>query len=699
MRVIPVCIVACLTAGSMAAADDQAGIEFFEKRIRPVLVEHCYKCHSADAARRQELKGQLQLDTRAGVRQGGESGKALVPGKPAQSVLISALKHIDFEMPPGRKLPEPVIRDFEHWISIGAPDPRDGKPVEFRQGIDYEAGRKHWAYQPLDPGGVPVVHSADWPARDIDRYILAKIEANELSPSGDAPPLTVLRRLSFDLTGLPPTREQVARFESLPEDNVTDAYAKLVDELLESRHFGEHWARHWFDGIRYDANIETSSWYRNWVIRAFNEDLPYHEFIRRQIAGSLLNHDSAGDMADNVIAGQMLIFNSREADFVEASLEVIGQQFLGISFNCAKCHDHKFDAISQRDYFALAGILTSSKVPKNANDGLPLPGTETKLITIHDQEPRRIGDTRLLIGGDRSRPGDVVPRRLPTVFFEQEPPPIESTDTSGRLELANWIGDPKNPLAARVTVNRVWLRLTGRGIVPTANDFGVNGDPPTHPRLLDHLARRLIESGGSLKSVVRDVALSRTYRLSLRGSPDSVERDYENRWFSRANARRLQYEEILDQLLFVAGRLELEPVEPTRSPAQYAKRKRRDRSYGGPRTIYLRPDSSEAGTFDGANPELLVESRSESVTAPQMMYFMNGPLVRDLCQATTDRVRELAASRGDGNDAFVQTAYRAILSRPPTGTELSLGAEFLSEQKHDEYIHALLCCNEFLYLN
>ena len=328
---------------------------------------------------------------------------------------------------------------------------------------------------------------------------------------------------------------------------------------------------------------------------------------------------------------------------------------------------------------------------------MPLPGTSEKLITVSDQESKRIGDTRFLIGGDRSRPGDLVPRRLPRVFFADEPPAIESTETSGRLELARWIGKPANPLAARVVVNRVWLRLLGRGIVATPNDFGKNGDPPTHPKLLDHLAGRLIVTGSSLKSVIRDVALSRTYRQSLQGRPESLKRDFDNRLLSRATAKRLQYEQIMDQLMAVAGRLDLNPVEPQRSPSKYPGRKRKDRTYGGPRTIYLRKDTVEAGTFDGANPELLVEQRAASVTAPQMMYFMNGAVVRDLCQATTQRV--LQHTGNDENSAIVTTAYRLLFSRPPTAEELQLGLSFLEKQKVNDYIHALLSTNEFIYLN
>ncbi len=678
------------------AVADEPGVAFFEKRIRPVLVAHCYECHSAEAARNDELGGGLQLDTRAGVLQGGESGPVVVPGKPAESALVRALKYLDAEMPPEKPLPKAVIADFERWIELGVPDPREGEPVAVRRkGVDYDEGRKHWAYQPLDPGEPPKVQKGDWPAGEIDRYVLARMEEHGLAPAVDADRFAVVRRLCFDLTGLPPTPEQVARVEKVAPPDLPAAYESLVDELLASPQFGVHWARHWLDGVRFNPQLETSAYYRNWLVRAFNEDMRYEPFVQRQVAGDLLEAADVDEAAGNLVAAQMLAYNGREADFVESSLEVLGQQFLGLSLNCAKCHDHEFDAVSQEDYYALAGTLTSSTVPKNARDGVVIPGTETKLLGLFDDEPKKIGDTYLLLGGDRDRRGDLVPRRLPQVFFEDEPPRIGSETTSGRLELARWLGDLDQPLLARVAVNRVWQRLVGRGIVPTPNDFGTNGDPPTHPRLLDHLATRFVESGGSTKAVVRKIALSRTYRLSVRADAATVQQDLENDWLARAHTRRLSFEPVMDSLLAHAGELDLAIPEPVDQIKHWPTRKRKDKSFGGPRALFVRDQGRESSTFDGPSTELIVVERARSVTAPQMMYLLNGEMVRNLAPKIAKRVESTATSP----DGRIDAAYRLLFARPAASEEVELGLAFVAEHGLDRYVHTLLLTNEFLYLH
>ncbi len=294
---------------SYAFADE--GTDFFEKKIRPVLAAKCYSCHSAEAAKKRGLKGGLQLDSRTGIRAGGESGPAVVPGDVAKSLIIESIRRESFEMPPEEQLPENVIADFVHWIEIGAPDPRDGEPVAVSYEIDYVEGRNHWAYRPLTPGDDPLINDKSWPAGKIDDYILEKIERAGLRPAADAAPVAMLRRVSFDLTGLPPTVEQVERFEMLSAGDASAAYAELVDELLNSPHFGEQWARHWLDGIRYDPAMETSAYYRNWVIKALNDDLPYNEFLRWQIAGDLLDLKDKSQRADAFVATQFIAYNGR----------------------------------------------------------------------------------------------------------------------------------------------------------------------------------------------------------------------------------------------------------------------------------------------------------------------------------------------------------------------------------------------------
>ncbi len=682
-----------LLSGSVVADERK---DFFEKKIRPVLVKKCYRCHSAVAVKKGRLGGGLQLDTRAGIRAGGETGPAVVPGSSRKSLLIAALRHQKLEMPPNEKLSPTVIADFVTWIETGAADPREGKPIPIQTGIDYEKGRKHWCDPRLRPVEVTTVKDKTWPRGKIDHYILARIEKSKLQPADDAEPLTLLRRLGFALTGLPPSLEQAKRFEALSSTSYQSEYKRVVDELLNSARFGEHWARHWLDGVRYDPQVETSAFYRNWVINAFNQDMPYNEFLRKQIAGDLLPATNDKEKEGNILAAQMLVYNRTEADPVEASLEVLGQQMLGISLNCARCHDHKFDAVSQEDYYALAGILKSSKYPKSARDGLTIPSTSTKVVAIMDEKPNRIGPTHFLEGGDSSRRGKLIPRRLPRVFFAKEPSTIESKK-SGRLELANWIGDANNSLTARVMANRIWQRLIGYGIVRTPNDFGTNGEAPTHPQLLDYLATVMIKSNWSIKAVIREIVLSRTYQQSVVTTASTKSKDHANKLFTRAVPTRLQYEQIMDQLLSVAGRLESGMVQPVLKINKWPKHRRKDKTYGGPRAIYVRADDHLKRTFDGPNTELLMVRRARSVTAPQALYFLNSEMLRELSPITAQRIRKLSNSQKIA--VLIQNAYRVLFTRLPVRKEQDLGAEFIGKYGFDRYVHALLCTNELIHLN
>ena len=694
MRISVLFLLSAIALPASLLADE--GTDFFEKKIRPVLVEKCYSCHSAEAVSKRSLKGGLQLDTRAGIRAGGESGPAVVPGDAGKSLLVESIRRESFEMPPDEKLPDDVIGDFVRWIEMGAPDPRDGDPVAVSDEIDYDEARKHWAYQPLAKPSAPKVRNTQWPAGDIDHYVLKAIEEAGLQPADDASPLSVLRRLCFDLTGLPPALEQVQHFETVSHEKAPLEYAKLVDHLLASQQFGEHWARHWLDGIRYNSQLETSAFYRNWAIRALNDDLPYNDFLRWQIAGDLLDLPQS-QRADAFVATQFIAYNGREDDYIESSLEVLGQQIFGISFNCGKCHDHKFDAFSQQDYYSLAGIFTSTEVPKNGRDGAKIPGTDTQVITVVDREPKHVGDTYFLLGGDKSRRGDIVRRRLPQVFFIGDAPGVGTEEQSGRLELANWVGSPDNVLAARVIVNRIWQWMIGRGIVTTPNDFGTNGDAPTHPELLNYLASRLIQEKWSLKAVIREVALSRVYRLSVEAGDEGLQRDQTNRLYTRAIPKRLQFEQIMDNLLSVAGKLELNMVDPVPSISKFPQQRRRDKSYGGPRAIYCRSDSPVKSTLDGPNPELLSPERARSVTAPQALLFLNSDMLRRLSEDTANRVESL--TQEDQSDARIEMAYRILFSRPPTDDEQQLGVEFIDLQGLKQYIHTLMCTNEFIHLN
>ncbi len=424
--------------GDVFAAESTAeGLAFFEKKIRPVLVENCYKCHSASS---EKVKGGLLLDTREGIRKGGESGHAVVPGNLKESLLISALKHDDFEMPPKKVLPAAVVADFEKWIQDGAADPRRAtRPVAKADSIDIEAGRKHWAYQPLKAPAIPKVTDAAWPANDIDRFILARLESAGLQPGADAEKIILIRRLYFDLVGLPPTPKEITRFV---DDKSPGAYENLVDRLIKSPRFGERWGRHWLDVVRYAESMSLRgrllkhAWrYRDYVIEAFNDDLPYDQFLTQQLAGDLLETSSVDAQRRNLIAttflvmGDALLENQNKSqldmDIVDEQLDVIGKSLLAQTIACARCHDHKFDPIPTSDYYAMAGIFKNIQGLKHANVStnmeIPLPILEeskreleihssavTKLQSeISELKPKIAGNDRLPVQA-KDLPGIVV---------------------------------------------------------------------------------------------------------------------------------------------------------------------------------------------------------------------------------------------------------------------------------------------------
>ncbi|MFM7150292.1 MAG: DUF1549 domain-containing protein, partial [Gemmataceae bacterium] len=365
-----------VVASSVTSAE---GIAFFEKHIRPVLVAECFSCHSTEKG--NKIRGGLALDTREGMRKGGDTGAILVPGQPGRSPILQALRHASpkLAMPPKKKLSEDVVANFERWIRMGAPDPRgEALASAPKHEIDIEKGRSFWAFQPPRKTAPPVVKNTAWPRNDVDKFLLASLEARGLSPVGDADRHTLIRRVTFDLIGLPPTREEVEAFVKDPSPDA-EALAKVVDRLLEKPQFGERWGRHWLDVARY---AETSgkqvnfnyphAWrYRDWVIASFNADKPYDRFIQEQLAGDLLPARDARERASQQVATGFLAIGSKphnernarqfEMDVVDEQIDATTQAFMGLTVACARCHDHKFDPISMKDYYALAGIFRSTQ--------------------------------------------------------------------------------------------------------------------------------------------------------------------------------------------------------------------------------------------------------------------------------------------------------------------------------------------------
>ena len=398
------------------------GIEFFESKIRPVLIKHCYECHAADS---KSIRGGLLLDTRAGLLKGGDSGPALEPGKPAESMLLESLRFESFEMPPSGKLSPEIIADFETWIKMGAPDPRDGESKIVKQSIDIEAGKQFWAFRPITDHPVPTVTDADWNETDIDRLVRARQEQQKLKPSATASRTTLVRRLYYDLTGLPPTPAQIDRYLKDPSPAATE---KLVDELLASPHFGERWGRYWLDIARYSQStgggrslLYDSAWrYRNYVIDSFNADKPYDQFITEQIAGDLLEAKDYQQQREHLVATAFLLLGPTNyeqqdkeqlrMDVIDEQIQTVGRAFLSMTLGCARCHDHKFDPVPASDYYALAGIFRSTKMltPGNVSGWtkrpLPLPTPEKMkydayhqtLASLDSQIKSKQGELKLL---------------------------------------------------------------------------------------------------------------------------------------------------------------------------------------------------------------------------------------------------------------------------------------------------------------
>ncbi len=740
-------------------------------------MKECYECHSATA---KEIKAGLTLDTRDGLRTGGDTGPAIVPGRPGQSLMIKALKHVDPErgMPPTKKLPAEVVADFERWISLGAPDPRDGAAAKAaKYEIDIEKGRQFWSFQPPKKAAVPTVKDAAWPRSDIDRYLLAALEAKGLQPVADAGPHTLVRRLYFDLIGLPPTPEQVESFVSQYGADPQAALAAAVDALLASPQFGERWGRHWLDVARYAESSGRAAnfayphaWrYRDYVIGAFNADKPYDQFIREQLAGDLLSAKDDVQKAEFLVATGFLAVGPKahdernprqfQMDVADEQIDATFQAFQGLTVACARCHDHKFDPFPQKDYYALAGIFRSTEtcygtirviqsnhpsplitLPKDADVTMPLEpltaerrtGIEKQIQDVRDQmsnitgqdgfirriflqsrvstlrsqldlyeadgtpkplamgvrERRGASDSPVYNRGELNEPGETVRRGFPQVLTKNQP--YIGRGGSGRRELADWIASKDNPLTARVMANRVWLHLIGRGIVPTPDNFGASGLPPSHPALLDHLAQSFVENGWSVKKLIRSIVLSRAYQLSSQMDEKNFEADPDNVLVWRMPQRRLEAEALRDTMLALSGQLDLTPPKGS-SVARGGEGNASFRFRGRPgaggdaaaaethRTVYsaiVRDGLPETLTlFDFPDPSLIIGERATTTVPAQSLYLMNNPFVIRQAEALADR---LLAGSGD-DAARVMRVYQLCYSRQPSSREVAAAQQFVAD--------------------
>ncbi|MDF1812184.1 MAG: DUF1549 domain-containing protein [Verrucomicrobiales bacterium] len=918
-------------------ANGTEGFAFFEEKVRPVLSTYCYDCHSEEAGKQ---KGGLLLDRKEGWQTGGDSGPAIIPGDLEESILLHSISWLDdnLQMPPKRKLGPAEIGILQQWVKMGAPDPRDQELHKAlrKNFIDYETARKGWSVQPHRNPPVPENMHSEWPANGIDHFILSAIESAELTPVADASPEELIRRTSFDLTGLPPTTEQVASFVKSPGQQ---HFAQLVDEMIASPQFGEKWGRHWLDVVRYadsnggDRNFTYHhAWrFRNYVIDSFNKDRPYHEMVRQHIAGDLLPAANDTQRSEQLIASsflslgpKMLTERDKEKlylDTADEQIDTIGRAFLGLAIGCARCHDHKFDPISQEDYYAMTGFFRSTQVilgtqngcvnvaswveqalpgadkslaekvarselvmrlavdssfrqkagGKMSLDGLPFggvlydetdaqligdwtPSTLTKYrfgeqyihddrkakgkkrvvfrgslpesgeyevrlaysshqsraqnipIVVHSKHGRKIvelnqrktpsvgdlfepigqfyfekggacsvtiettgtdgyvivdglqfiavkdmaseklalsgeqdipngdlyrmsekelkselakllksfrkeplamaprdaedsGDIHLRVRGEVSQPGPVIPRNFLKVLHNGPKPQIPE-GSSGRVEFADWLTGPGNALLDRVMVNRIWHHLFGRGIVKTVDNFGKLGAEPTHPGLLDYLAFRFRNEGGSVKSLIREIVLSRSYQLSSQPTASHLEKDPQNATFARQNRRRLTSEEIRDSVLFLTGHLSLEKGKATSLSYGIDLDKPMSFSKNTLRTVYLPVARNnlvaEMELFDSANPDLVTGARPTTTVPTQALYLLNN---QDLLK----RARELAEQSMHSRDPTAWL-YSKILNRKATRSELGRANSFLTELGGEQpaslghFAHLLLISNEFLFL-
>jgi hypothetical protein len=601
---------------------------------------------------------------------------------------------------------------------MGAPDPRDEAPDAIsttdshaaQSVIDFAKARQSWAFQPPTTQVLPPVRDSAWPRRRIDYFVLAKLDQAQLRPNEKATRRTWIRRCSFDLTGLPPSPEDVASY--LADDSRT-ADERLVDRLLASPQFGERWARVWLDIGRYaedQAHIvgddkelfyPNAYRYREWVIRSLANDMPYDRFVRLQLAADLVVPD---EPAEHVALGFLGLgpkyYNRGRLEVMaeewEDRVDVVTRGLLGLTVACARCHDHKFDPITQSDYYGLAGIFASTEMFNRpiSPEAEKLDNGQAKrpddaIHIVREKEPT---DLHIFLRGDVNKKGALVRRRFLEVLCPSAP--VEFAGSSGRKELAEAIVSPSNPLTARVFVNRVFAELVGQAIVGSRSNFGAQGRPPTHPELLDDLSAQFIQNGWSLKWLVREIALSATYRQASCAEPEQIAADPANVWLGRMNRRRLGIEAWRDAALAAADRLD-QRLGGTSVHIEEPECNRR--------TVYAYVSRLELdpmlARFDFPDANVHSEGRAQTTTPLQKLFVMNNPIMIENSRGLARRVLDWA----DSDDERIQYAYQLLFGRPPSQNELELALEYLQSAPSDDawqnYAHALMASNEMTFLD
>jgi hypothetical protein len=806
--------VACLWGGHggiVCLAAETTDDAFFESRVRPVLVARCQSCHGAE-----KQKADLRLDSLVGMLRGGESGVAITAGDPESSNLVAAIRHESWEMPPDGKLPADEIAAITEWIRRGArwpgtkpaaellaeglpaddatEKPLFGPPQRKQKGVITAADRAAWAYQPVRRPAVPPRPAGEG-LRDgllradvrspIDLFILAKLSEQGIEPVAEADRETLIRRLFFDLLGMPPEPADVASFRA---DPAADAYERLVDRLLADPRYGERQARHWLDlaryaesdGFRQDA-FRPAAWkYRDWCIAAFNADMPFDRFVMAQLAGDeLFPGDTTAAMATGFLRQTPYEYNQVDVDAQRQEIlneltDVTADVFLAMGMGCARCHDHKYDPILQRDYFALqaffAPLVWKDELPPAMTtdddaartaaartaelrgeiaalreacrnpaawggfkrfpprvqemifkpraerspfeeqivqiasrqlklDMKQLPEAERLRYEAAERELAALKSAGRLPQGEpalvvadvgpvpppttvpgKSALGEIEPR-TPTVLGGEalvaEPVRDETgaaLSTGRRAALARWLVAPSNPLTARVFVNRLWQWHFGRGLAGTASDFGVLGEPATHPELLDWLAAEFVAAGWSVKHMHRLVVTSAAYRRGCRAAAASGSSgpttDPQNKLLWRQHPRRLDAEQVRDAALAISGELDPATAGPSTPPSKPRR--------AVATTVIRNTRDDLADVFDAADAYASCARRNATTTPLQSLYLVNGEWMLARARALALAIERTAPA---DDRAAAAAAIRRVTGREPTSARLDQSAEFLARQR------------------
>jgi cytochrome c553 len=720
---------------------------FFESKVRPVLVGSCLQCHGA-----RKQRGDLRLDSRAALLKGGDHGPAVVPGDPDKSLLIQAVRraHAEVKMPPNKRLPDADVRALATWVKDGAAWP-EGTASVLRE-------ERPWAFRPLQQVEPPADPSG-WSTGPIDRFIRARLRERGLQPAAPANQRTLIRRATFDLTGLPPTPEEVDAFLA---DRAADAYERLIDRLLASPRYGERWGRHWLDVARYadtggfeaDHNYPNAWRYRDYVIRALNADKPFDRFLQEQVAGDELWPGNADAITATglycvgpALSESAMVPRQLEYEWLTDAADTTGAAFLGLTFGCARCHDHKYDPLTQKDYYGLQAVFAASDRPfpdkvrlvrikalNNLLSEAPVPKEllkdprctvetegKTGFRLFHRARPWEV---RLLQRGELSKAREVMAPAVPAALplDGRGPDFAHVAPDKRRAALARWLTSPDCPLTARVIVNRVWGWHFGQALVRTPSDFGAQGEPTTHPDLLDWLARDLSGHGWSLKHLHRRILLSETYQMQSTAEGRGLRVDPDNRLLWHFPRRRLEGEAIRDAMLACAGTLNTKPFGPPAVPPLGkeeltglfdAKGKwpvTKDASEHTRRGVYLLVRRTFVyplfAAFDPPGVMTSCPRRVPTVVPTQALALLNSPVADRQSAAFA---RRLLRECGPAPERAVARAWRLAFGRPAERKEAERAMTFLRERTAAhrgkaeaalaELCLALFNANEFVYVD